>query len=572
MSAIRTLNLVWQRSVRSAYGPARFSLADSGALTIALPRPLETRKYDLTLISPDEAEKVLSTFSVETLGKLEATSESAHCIGITADDLYLFREGKHRFMPEQRITLADAAISADGARVACGFSDMSGGSFAIALGEMSGAVTWVREVDSPVLSVALSGDGGRMAVALESGIILMLDRGRRLLWMFEMSAPATAMALSRDGFALAVGSADGNVGLIDSEGVRRWKATTEAPITAIACANRGTLVALVDQGGDEGSARFACFDGDGRPGPRFDMEARRCSVSVSPDGSFATAGGRDGALSLYRVVYAAAAPLDETAVDAEQASRELAAAGRGAAALHALRVSLRSPEVGPAMAQELLACQEELLVAERARLGALLDSGAAGEAVEQIESLLAAEPRDSEVVALLNRAYRQHADGLASRAAEQIEAGDLDQAEALLRRAVAEGAPEATEARGALASLRAERARLADAEADAAMAAGRMEDAVAALERAQAEGATAERAARLEAARIAEDFAAGMEAYDEKRYSAAVFQFKKVLAKSRDHREAQRYLNFAQKFAQATEADLLADRFSRLDEPAPAGS
>jgi len=56
-----------------------------------------------------------------------------------------------------------------------------------------------------------------------------------------------------------------------------------------------------------------------------------------------------------------------------------------------------------------------------------------------------------------------------------------------------------------------------------------------------------------------------MAAYNEKRYSEAVFQFKKVLARDPGHAEAKRYLNFAQKFAQDATTESLTDRFSRLE-------
>ena len=66
-------------------------------------------------------------------------------------------------------------------------------------------------------------------------------------------------------------------------------------------------------------------------------------------------------------------------------------------------------------------------------------------------------------------------------------------------------------------------------------------------------------------AHTAMEFAAGMAAYNEKRYREAIFQFKKALARDPAHSEAKRYLAFAQRFEQDATTDTLTDRFSRLE-------
>ena len=42
MTAIRTVNMLWERKTRGSYPVSRFALDDTGTLTVALPRPLET--------------------------------------------------------------------------------------------------------------------------------------------------------------------------------------------------------------------------------------------------------------------------------------------------------------------------------------------------------------------------------------------------------------------------------------------------------------------------------------------------------------------------------------------------
>src|SRR5579862_2968588 len=98
MAGIRTLNLLWERRVRGVYPVAGYALRADGVLNVALPRPLEPRAYDLTRLALDGGSEVLAGFAVETLLKLDVAAQGGSCIGMTADDIYLFHAGeKHRF-------------------------------------------------------------------------------------------------------------------------------------------------------------------------------------------------------------------------------------------------------------------------------------------------------------------------------------------------------------------------------------------------------------------------------------------------------------------------------------------
>src|SRR5437016_14557245 len=109
MPSIRTVNLAWERKIRGSYAVSRYALNDNGTLTLAIPRPLEARAYDLTRVALDGAAEVRATFSVETLLEIEVSAESDTVIGMTSDDLYLLHAGsKSRFLPERRILFVDS--------------------------------------------------------------------------------------------------------------------------------------------------------------------------------------------------------------------------------------------------------------------------------------------------------------------------------------------------------------------------------------------------------------------------------------------------------------------------------
>src|SRR5580658_4992314 len=198
MFSIRTVNLIWQIKHRGIYTPSPFALGDDGTLALATPRPLEPRWYDFTLHKLDGGVEVRWGFSAETLIKMEV-SHSDDGIGMTSDDLYLFRNrNKSRFLSDKHINYIDAALSGDGSRVAAAFSDLAGASFAAAYGDISGRLIWLEEFDSPIAVVAISRDGTRVAAGLESGALTLLDQERRAVWTFELEAPVRAIACSTD--------------------------------------------------------------------------------------------------------------------------------------------------------------------------------------------------------------------------------------------------------------------------------------------------------------------------------------------------------------------------------------
>ena len=178
MSSIRTVNLIWETKTRASYPVSRYAVSDEGIVTLAMPRPLEVRAYDLTLISKNESKQTGSGFSVETLLKVEASSGSQNAIGMTSDDLYLLVNGtKKRFLGERHNLYADSSLSRDGKLIVAGFSDMSGSSFAFAYGDISGEAHWLHELPDSISCLALSPDGVRIAIGSETGKLWMMDSG-----------------------------------------------------------------------------------------------------------------------------------------------------------------------------------------------------------------------------------------------------------------------------------------------------------------------------------------------------------------------------------------------------------
>ena len=570
MATIRTVNLLWERKFRGAYPVARYALDDSGALTLAIPRPLEARTFDLTRLRPDGGIENRSSFAVETLVELETSAQSDSVIGMTADDLYLFHGGsKSRFLPDRRINYIDSALSADGSVLAAAYSDMSGASFALAFGEINGYVTWLREIPAPVSAVAMARDGSRVALGAETGTVWLLDATRREVWEFAQEGSVRALACSEEGLHVAYGLADGKIGLIGGDGARKWEARLPGEVFALALSRDGSLCAALCRPPDNpATAHIYCLDANGTVGWDFDAEKRLLGLSLSPDGRYLATGARDGTTAVYEIVPTEGAipgGVRRSAGDALAEAGGLRKAGNFAGALQTLREALELDPADCAGCDRLLDVHATYLQEgfDEAQAQVTLEKWAAS--ISLLGSLLTEEPLHTEAAQSLRIARTRRSEELIAEAEAQSVAGDVGQAERKLREAIAVAPIGPTPARLALAALFTRHAEAADAEADRLLAQGDLAAGLAALERAQSVAASRERSQKIGRAQTALECATGMTAYHEKRYNEAVFQFKKVLARDPAHAEAKRYLNFAQKFAQDATTESLADRFSRLE-------
>lgn len=566
MTRIRTVNLIWERRLRGAYPASRYALNEEGTLALAVPRPLEARTYDLTHLRLDGGVEVRTGFAVETLVKLEATPQAENLIGMTSDDIYVFRTGsKSRFLGERRVSFVDAALSPDGQHLAAAFSDMSGESYAVAYGEIGGRVLWTEDVDAALTAAAISPDGGRIAFGGENGTLWLIDSARRSLWEFVQEEPVRALACSLEGEFTAYGTAEGTIGLIDADGLRRWEVRLSGEIAALALTAAGNLcVALVHA---ESGTHLTCLTGPGQVGWEYDAEKRLTGLALSPEGRYLAVSARDGTLAVYEIVPGEGDVVigaRDTLFDARAQAAELAEAGDLESAYRTLTAALEAKPTDVGLCEDLIARREEWLRTRFAEATSQFESGDFAAAAATLEAMQRLELPGADAVALLEKARLERGKQLLAEARDYETAGDLEAADRALRDAVA-GAPFLLEARRDLGALRARQAAETDAEAERLLADGDLEAGVAALERAQAMAPTPERAARLVRAQTAREYAAGMASYSEKRYREAIFQFKKVLARDPDHAEAKRYLGYAQKFVQDSTGDSTSDRFQFLE-------
>src|SRR5262249_13546938 len=148
---LQPANLLWQRRCRGLLPFVANSLSDDGRALVIRPDELEARTYQVIDVSPDGQGKEVGALSVETVHKFEVVPSGEVLLGVTDDDISLFREGrKSRFLADRRVGYSDAALARDGRLFACAFSDMMFASHSVALGDVGGRLAWTKDMDAPV--------------------------------------------------------------------------------------------------------------------------------------------------------------------------------------------------------------------------------------------------------------------------------------------------------------------------------------------------------------------------------------------------------------------------------------
>ncbi|MBI4362377.1 MAG: PQQ-binding-like beta-propeller repeat protein, partial [Euryarchaeota archaeon] len=136
--------------------------------------------------------------------------------------------------------------------------------------------------------VAMSPDGGTMAVVERSPEIRAHGADLREAWRFRARSIATAVAAFSGGFA--VGDDGGRVTFLDGAGAYRAEAVTAGPIRGLAATPGGERVAALS-----GDGNLYLLDGRGRMVRKFPTEDAQ-ALGLSPEGDMLAVGTKAGVL------------------------------------------------------------------------------------------------------------------------------------------------------------------------------------------------------------------------------------------------------------------------------------
>ena len=567
MASIRTLNLHYERRIRGTYPVSRYALDDAGTLTLAMPRPLEARSYDLMRVSAQGDTEARRVFSVETLQELKVSALSENFLGMTVDDVYLFHDGgKGRFLEGKRLCYVDTALSADGQTFIAGFSDMAGASYVVAFGGIDGRVIWTRQIETPLTKLDIARTGERLVLATDTGVISLIDAGMRTLYDFVQEETVSALACSRDALTVVYGTVGGGVGAIDGNGTRLWEARLPGTVTTLALSGDGSLCAALVQVGD--AIHLYCLIGQGQVGWEHTLEKRFVGLSLSDNGQWLAIGAKDGTAALYEIVQSEWAEADG---DNTERLRNFLAQHptlptneTGIALYREMREILCQPVSDMQLLTKAIIVRGDWYLAFYKEFTRPDENKDYARNLTLIKAALENNPCETAFTEAYHILSKGYLEAQCADARTLIEANEIDRAAVLLRELLA-AYPFDPDMHTLLFELNEGQASTADADADALLSKGDLENGVAALERAQNAHPTPERAAKIGRARTALEFAAGLADYNARRYQEAIFQFKKVLVRDPEHSEARRYLGFAQSFLSDASNNALTDRFNMLE-------
>ena len=168
---------------------------------------------------------------------------------------------------------------------------------------------WSFDTRSPVVELAITPDGSRIAVGTWSrgeGNVYVLNASGDLLWSFHGDGPIRTLAITPDGSRVAAGTPDGEAYLLNEQGDLLWSfeddtiggGDHEAAINEVAMSADGSRVAVASQSGkvyllDRWGELLRSLEAG--PGARPDhTDDAFVAVAVTPDGSRTVAGSSNG--------------------------------------------------------------------------------------------------------------------------------------------------------------------------------------------------------------------------------------------------------------------------------------
>lgn len=560
--SLTSVNLLWQKRWRGLLPVPLHAAASSGHALLIRPDEMERRTYQLLSLDADGEAQELGAISVETVYRFDGVPDGRLLIGMTGDDIYVFRDGKKiRFMAERRVTYADASLSPGTGWFVAGFSDALFASHGVAFGDANGRFGWAKDIEQPVNRVAIAGDGRTLTAALQDGRIQALDNMRNALWRCANDEPVTALAMPRSGPDVVVGTENGSILSLDNDGGFRWRSPVGIPVLALSVDEANQWVAAVHSDGT--THLLVCLGPDGSPVWEYELEARPSGVALAPNGRFLVVTTAAGGVSCFEVDFASAPGFtvggrkarDLAAVDAALGAGEIA---RAHALLADLAAAAPWDEDVAARRLEVRAFLVETL-RERSR-----EAEAAGEwdrPLSLLDEAAAADPWDASLFGERSALRERVIAAKAERALALEGAFDPEDAGRLWAEILALD-PAHAAAREAIRRVRRARAEELTREGDARRDAGDLQGALALWQEAQALHTDEGLAARLRQAEVDRCIALGTAHYEAQRMPEATFQFRKALALDPSNETAQRYLGYTDSVSSDT---TIADRFARLE-------
>jgi tetratricopeptide (TPR) repeat protein len=557
-----SVNLLWQDRFRGLLPVVAHTLSAEGSALLVRPDELENRTYQVLAVAPDGAASELTAISVERLYKVEVVPDGRMLVGMTNDNIYVFREGrKVRLMSERHVACTDVALAPQTGWFYCALADPLSATNTLAFGDANGRIGWTRGMPSAINRVAITTDGRVVASGAQDGQLLVLESTRSMLWEFALGEPITALALPASGARPVAGSDAGTVAAMDEDGGVRWRASLGLPIVGLAVDGEAEFAAVIASDGV--THLLTCLGPGGAPLWEYELDSRPTGTSLSPNARYLAVSCANGSVMGFDADLASAPALftgsrRERELDL---AREAARFGEQARAREVLLSLLEGAPHDVEIARELAEATCGLVASLRREAEERAEQGELAEALETLSHAAELDPWSEELFQERRAVRLRLLEALAARGEELESRAEWASAAGAWREYLALD-PSSERAREALGRLRrGEAAEFMEA-GDGRHATGDVEGAVQLWQQAQRLWPDEALEERLRRAEIERCVTAGVRYYEAGRMPEAAFQLKKALALDPDNEQASRYLGYAD----GGGADsTIHDRFARLE-------
>lgn len=562
VGSLRASNLTFERRIKGHLPVTRLAVTDSGTVMVVVPDDHQPRLYHLTCFAATGDWREIGSFSVEKLQQIDFSGSGSIFVATTDDDVYVFRDNtKKRFFTERRDIYTAVSVSSSGDHFAVGSADMILSSHSVTLARTHGGQVWIKDLPFSVTDIRISDDGARVLAGSEDGMAVMLDEFRSLVWQFEGGDPITALGVSQSGDISVIGTSGGVVHVIGDAGNKLWDVARDGRIVDCAMSHDGQLIAIARVKA-VGSGVIEFFSSDGTPVLEHDLTCTVTSVACSPNGNYAAISCDDGVLQILEITPAPGrAHTESRARYLRDTGFADAANGDHRAAVEKLTeyltLSLADVEACAKLV-EAGAAQVESLLLETERLMSDGDTINAAKVLRSAGSLL---PYDRGVFDRTSEVRERLMMDSLARALSLAGEGRLEDAIAEAEEVIALDFTNC-HAREVLGKLEGDLVSKYTTDADVASSAGHLADAVGLLEKALAIRPSPDIQEKLAHARAKQALEDGLALYQAKKFSQAVFQFRKALSIDPDNVEAKKYIEYSESLRQD---DMLFDRFSKLE-------
>ncbi len=552
-NTLGAINPISEQTVKNHLPVARFAVSDTGAVTVVMPDRRQPRLYQVMSLELSGDLRPVGSFSMEKLRRIDFSVDATVIAAATDDDLYLFSGGaKTRLLPERRDIYTGLSVAPAGTRLVVSSANLIRSNHSITLQLLQDGPVWVMDIPFPVSDVRVSQDCTRILAVSDDGPAIMVDDSRSVVWQLDSSDPVTAADVSLTGEASLLGCRSGMLRMVGDSGDIIWESHRADSISGYAvCANGRFSVAAY-------GVTLEALSEDGAVIAEHIAPSPILSVALSPSGTFAAVSCAGGILQALELSFdATRTHAEHKAVSLRAQAERALADGDWASAVDSLAAYLELRPSDVEACRELAEASIELADKLLLDVDHLLDErrlAEAAAAMNKARSLLPHQRVSAVQSRILNRALRE--------IAKLSRAGRLEEVIEKAREAVMID-PMDWRPREALANAESALAARYSADAETMLESGNIGEAIAVLEKAAGLTPSDELNEKLAKARARQSFDDGLALYEAKKFSQAVFRFRKALTLDPSLAEAQKYIDYSEGLSRQN--DMISDRFSKLE-------